>query len=206
MRLGKKRIDLSTKNVGDLLAGDRFKQSPADGPLQWICDDFAQTRTLSPPQLLFALEQGLMAEDMNLHFDYVAMHERCVNLLQSIRVQLISTAAEMIPEAYHESLARYKDLEFGDPEFSPATFLSDDMLRPGEGIYARLTSSILMSSPAGATAAECLDKDAKAYSSFMRECCGVSLVDVAQAMKSCIDQDGSTETEKAERCNRWRGS
>ena len=79
------------------------------------------------------------------------------------------------------------------------------MFKSSEGIYARLTSSILMSSPAAAIAAGILDKDAKAYSSFMRECCGVPLVDVAQAMGRCIETEGSTEIEKAERRNRSSG-
>ena len=106
MRLGEKRVNLSTRNLESLLATETFTQSPANGPLRWICDDFAQIRRLSPPQLLFALEQGLTADDMHLHFDYVAMHKRCVDLLQGIRTNFISKATAMVPVGYHEDLTR----------------------------------------------------------------------------------------------------
>lgn len=54
-----------------------------------ILEQWRESRTLTPVDTLQAIRHGLMAEELQLHFDFLTFNGRCLELLRRLRDRLV---------------------------------------------------------------------------------------------------------------------
>ncbi|KAK4692795.1 hypothetical protein P7C71_g4476, partial [Lecanoromycetidae sp. Uapishka_2] len=197
------KANLSNENVEALLTGQASRSSK-EGPIAIYRKQWMKTRKLNSVELLSVLEESLKAEEVHLHFDYISMHFCCAALLNTLRLSLIEAASTDSVMSIEDQAEELKNLEsYIDPnDLIPARYLQDVAMPEHYAMYMVMTDAIFLSDPAGVVAAASFNKDAPFEGMILREYCGVSLENVAEAFQSYIKEAGSKEIEKAEKSYR----
>ena len=114
-RLGEEKATLSNENLKALLISEASRDRHY-GPITMYRDQWLKIGKLDSVDLLYVLEQGLQAEEIRMHFDYVAMHFRCVAFLDTLRKSFLRTASTASFTTLEDQAHAIRSLEhYNDP-------------------------------------------------------------------------------------------